>query len=246
MTQGFQESAERERTRFSDREEIEQIGEYRSFNPAAALSFILGLASIFALASYMSWIVPALGLCVGALGLWLANRRESMGGRGLAWAGIFLSLLFVSMAASRFVVERRVLYREAQVIGQGWLELVKAGEDEIAHQAMIHPARRQARGFSVDEYYEMDQDAMTAKDGVFNSSPAQDIVALGPDAQIKLIKNISQDIDLKYGKLIFQTYRVEAAGKKPVDATLVIARTYKEELKRASWIIADIKHPNDF
>ena len=47
------------------------------------------------------------------------------------------------------------------------------------------------------------------------------------------------------GKLIFQTYEVEAAGKDSVIATLVIARSYKEELKRATWIVADIKSPKE-
>ena len=30
-----------------------------------------------------------------------------------------------------------------------------------------------------------------------------------------------------------------------IEATLIIARSYKDELKRASWIVADIKDPDD-
>lgn len=236
-----------QQSRFSNREETEQIGEYRTFNPAAALAFILGLSSIFALVSFMSWIVPLIGVAVGALALWLASRRENMGGVGLAWTGIFLCLMFLSMAVSQFISQRQVIYSEAEVIGRRWLKLVIAGEDKIAHQAMMHPANRQARGFSVDEYYELDQDALVAKENIFTSSPAKEILGIGKDAEAKidLVKNHAQAIDLKYGKLIFQTYRIAAPGQKPIDATLIIARSYKDELKRASWIVADIKDPDD-
>ena len=238
----FSESPE---ARFSSSADFDQIGEYRSFNPAAALAFVLGLGSMFALVSFMSWVVPLVGVAVGALALWLATRRENMGGKFLAWTGIFLSLLFLSMAVSQFISQRQVIYGEAEVIGRRWLKLVVEGEDKIAHQAMMHPANRQARGFSVDEYYEMDKDAQIAKEKIFTSSPAKDILGIGKDAKIDLIKNHSQAVDLKYGKLIFQTYRVEASGKRPIDATLIIARSYKEELNRASWIVADIKDPDD-
>lgn len=243
----FQESNDRERATFSNREEIDQIGTYRMFNPAAALSFVIGLISALALVSFMSWVVPLIGVAIGALALWLAARRDNMGGATLAWVGIFLSLLFLSMAVSQFISERQVLYDEAEVIGRRWLKLVTEGEDKIAHQAMLHPANRQARGFSVDEYYDLDQDALEAKNSVFTSSPAKEILGIGKSApaKIDLIKNHSQGIDLKYGKLIFQTYRVEASGQKPIDATLIIARSYKDELQRASWIVADIKDPDD-
>jgi len=234
-----------EQARFSNREEFEQIGTYKKFNVAALVSLLFGVASVFVLASTLAWVIPFVALIVGAVALFLANRTENMGGKFLAWAGIFLALFFSSMSAARFFTERGVLYREAEVIGQKWLRLVTEGEAMIAHQAMMPVARRQARGFSVDDFYAKSKEATVAKDKIFTKSPATDIMALGPEAEIQLLGNHRQDVDLKYGKLIFQTYRVTADGKKPVEATLVIARSYKADIDSVSWIVADIKHPNE-
>ena len=89
----------------------------------------------------------------------------------------------------------------------------------------------------------MDQTAAVAKQKTFEESPAKEILAIGGDAKIELIRNITQDVDLKYGKLIMQTYRVTAADQKPIDATLTIARSYKEDLGKATWIVANIEPP---
>ena len=234
-----------EPTRFSNREEFERVGEYKKFNIAALVALLFGLASVFVLASTMAWIVPFIAVIVGAIALWLAAREENMGGRYFAWAGIFLALFFSSMSAAHFFGDRGVLYQEAEVIGSKWLRLVTEGEAEIAHQAMMPVARRQARGFSVDDFYAKSKDSTVAKDKVFTNSPAIDIMALGPEAKIQLVGNHRQNVDLKYGKLIFQTYRISAEGKKPVEATLVIARSYKADIDSVTWIVADIKHPDD-
>lgn len=229
--------------RFSNREEIEQIGEYRRFNVAAAVAFILGLASASALISWQMYIVPFLAVSVAALGLWLAARRDNMGGQAICWIAVFLALFFVSMSSAQSYFARQVRYSEAEVIGRKWLRLVTASEDKIAHQAMMHVTQRAAAGFSVDEFYNKNEEALLAKDKIFGRSPSKDIMELGPEAEIKLINNITQDVDLKYGKLIIQTYRVSAPSKEPVDATLIIARSYKEEIDRAIWMVLDIKVP---
>lgn len=230
-------------SRFSNREELEQIGEYRRLNVAAILALILGLGSVGALLHPQVWIVPILAVALGILGLALAHRRDNMGGTVTSWLAIALALFFVSTAASRIYFQRSVIYSEAEFIGRRWLQLVIDGEVEMAHQAMLHPASRQAFGLSVDDYYAMDEKAREDKDKVFSQPPAADIAALGPDAKIKLVRNITQDVDLEYAKLIRQTYRVSSPSKDPVEAMLTITRSFKPELGRAAWIVADIGKP---
>lgn len=229
--------------RFSNREDIEQLREYRRVNLPATLSLFLGICSIGALLHTYLWIVAFAAVFAGCLGLWLYHRSDGMGGAVSAWSGIALALFFLSWAVAQFFCQRQVIYSEAEVVARNWLRLVAAGEDEIAHQAMLHPAIRQASGFSVDEYYSMDEQAMRAKNDIFGKPPASKITELGADAEIELIKNVTQDVDLKYGKLILQTYQLTAPGKEPVVAMLTIARTYKPDLGRASWIVANIGDP---
>ena len=229
--------------RFSNRDEFDQISNYKRVNLPAILGMVLGIGSFGALFHPYLWIVPVVAVFLGGLGLWLQYRSEGMGGEISSWAGIALALFFLSWAAAQFYFQRQVIYSEAEVIARTWLKLVTHGEDEIAHQAMLHPAIRQASGFSVDEYYSMDEQAMTAMQNIFGKPPASDIMELGPDAKIELIQNVTQDVDLKYGKLILQTYRLIAPNKQPVEAMLTMARSYKEDLGRASWIIANIGEP---
>ena len=89
----------------------------------------------------------------------------------------------------------------------------------------------------------MDDKASEDKDKVFTTSPAADIMSLGPDAKIELIENVTQDIDLEYAKLIRQIYRISAQNKQPVEAMLTITRSFKPDLGRATWIVADVGLP---
>lgn len=232
-------------SRFSNRDELEQIAEYRRLNLASTFSVLLGLASASALIAPNLWIVPIVAILLGAGGLWMAKRSDNMGGIVPAWMGIALALFFVSWAAADIYFQRQVVYAESRAVAEQWLNLVIAGEDKIAHQAMMHPTARQPAGFSVDDYYSMDDKATSDKDRVFQASPAADIMALGSDARIKLIENITQDVDLRYAKLIRQVYRISAPGKEPVDAMLTITRSHKEELGRATWIVANIEPPEE-
>lgn len=232
-------------SRFSNRDELDQIAEYRRFNLASIFSVLLGLASASALIAPNLWIVPILAVLLGVGGLWMAKRSDNMGGATAAWVGIALALFFVSWAAADIYFQRQVVYAESKAVAEKWLNLVISGEDKIAHQAMMHPTARQPAGFSVDDYYSMDDQATTDKDRVFKASPAADIMALGADAKIRLIQNITQDVDLRYAKLIRQVYRVSAPGKEPVDALLSITRSHKEDLGRATWIVANIEPPEE-
>ena len=229
--------------KFSNREELDQIGEYRRVNAAGVLSLLLGIASAGALIHPNVWVVNFAAILLGMTGLWMTNRNDNMGGRFASWAGIALGLFFLAWAASQFIAHRMVLYGEAQAVAEDWLQLVVEGEDKIAHQAMLHPASRQATGFSVDDYYAMDENANTARKNIFGTKPASEILGIGGDAKIQHTKNVTQDVDLKYGKLILLEYRLTGKDKEPVDALLTIARSYKPELGRATWIVADIGLP---
>lgn len=231
--------------RFSNPDDVDEIVAYRRFNLFAWIALLVGLLAGVALLSPFLWSVPVLGIVLGICGLAMVRRNENMGGRGPSWIAITLCCFCLTWAISSFYFQRSVLYKEAEVIGKQWLQLVLDGEDMIAHQAMLHPARRQGGGFSVDQYYAMDEDSDAAKDRVFKIAPASEIMALGPDAEIRVLENqVQQKMpDLENAILLRQLYRISKEGGKSVEAILSITRQYRDDLGRANWIVADIEAP---
>lgn len=226
-------------TRFSNREELEQIDEYRRFNFLAVLAVVLGIASAGMLLHLYLWLIPILAIFFGLTALARIRKNDNMGGYALAWAGIALSLFFSTWAASGIYFQRRSIYREAQDVAHQWFDLVLDGEDEIAHQSMLHPSARQAGGLSVDDYYALDEKARKDMDKVFHTPPVSEILGK-KNAQVELLDNVTQDVDLTYAQLIRQVYRVTLPDREPIDLMMAITREFKDDLGRASWIVADV------
>lgn len=232
--------SEQTATRFSNQEELEQLGTYKRFNFVAVLGALLGLASSTMLLNLFLWLIPSLAVFCGILALYRIRKSQELGGYALAWSGIGLALFFTSWAGSHLYFQRLAIYQEAEAVATDWFELVFQGEAEIAHQAMLHPSVRQASGLNVREYYGRDEKARRDRDKVFQKPPVSGILALGDQAHAQLIDNITQDVDLTYAKLIRQVYRVSAPNQEPIDLMVSITRAWKDDLGRATWIVADV------
>lgn len=223
--------------------EREAMDEYRTVSMFAVASFGLGLLSVGALVHPSVWIVPFIAVFCGVFGLRSIRKHDNMGGTVSAWAGIVLALVCLSWAVSQYYFSRWVIFAEAQAVSEQWFRLVLDGEDMIAHQATLHPAQRQSAGFSVDEYYRMDEKAREDKDMFFSRPPASEVLALGQDAEITLVSNLTQDEQAGPAKVIRQVYRISAPNKKPVDAVISLTREYRADLGRATWIVAEVTPP---
>ena len=223
--------------------EREAMDEYRTVSMLAVASFVLGILSVGSLVHPGVWFVPVIAVCCGVFGLRSIRKLDHMGGTVPAWAGIVLALVFLSWAASQYYFSRWVIYAEAQAVSERWIRLVLDGEDMIAHQAMLHPAKRQSAGFSVDEYYRMDEKAREDKDRRFSQPPVSEMLALGHEAEITLLSNLTQDLSAGPAKVIQQVYRISAPNEKPVDAMMSLTREYREDLGRATWIVAEVLQP---
>lgn len=224
-------------SKFSNSGEVQQLTEYRRFNLLAIFAAVLGVLSVGVLVSPFLFILPLLAIFLGACGLGLHYRRDDLGGRVPAWVGIALAMFFMSWAASQFCFSRCVYYSEAHGVVNEWVDLVVKGELEIAHQAMMSVTRRQANSLSVDEYYAMDEEVAKQRDEVFAEPPLCDLVKMGEDTDVKLIKNVSLVHDLD-SSLMEQVYRVSPANGDPMDLKINTLRRFNKTAEKASWIIS--------
>jgi len=234
-----------EPTRFSGSGDEEQIGAYKRVNFMAIFALILGFVSAVATISPFLWIVPILALFVAIPALAI-SKRDDMGGGVPAWLAIALALFFISFSVSEYCFNRSVLYAEAYSIAEGWLELVVAGEDRIAHQGMMSVTARQGSGKSVDEYYELDKEASAELEKRFSVKPTSDLLGLGTDSKIELMKNVTIQFDHAVGiGMVVQLYRVTAPNKEPVEAKVILTRKFQTSSDRATWVVADLEENDE-
>jgi len=224
-------------------DERESFSEYRSLSLLAVTSLLLGILSVGALSYPGLWIVPLVAVFCGAFALRAIRKSDHVSGKFTAWAGIALALMFLSWAVSQYYFGRWVIYAEAQAVAERWIQFVLEGEDKIAHQAMLNPATRQSVGFSVDEYYQMDEKAREDMEKLFSEPPMSEMLGLGKEAKIELQRNITQDLKVGEAKLIRQIYRITAPNKSPIDAMITMTRQFRPEQGRATWIVAEVGKP---
>ena len=231
-----------EPTRFSGSGDEEQIGAYKRVNFMAIFAFILGVTSAVAIISPFLWIVPILTLFVAIPALAM-SKRDDMSGGIPSWLAIGLALFFISFAVSKYCFNRSVLYTEAFSITKDWLQLVVSGEKRIAHQAMMNITARQSSSKSLDEYYELDEEAAAELKKRFSVKPTSDLLGIGADSEIDLVKNVTIQFDhAVHLGMVQQVYRVTPPGKEPIEAKIILTRRFKDKATdQATWIVADVE-----
>jgi hypothetical protein len=126
---------------------------YRRLSPLAVLSAVAGLASATALVAPLLRIVPVAGVVLAIMALrGIAQRSESLTGRGLALVGLALSLIFGVGAIVKDSVEQRLHRAAAAEVAEKFLTLL--AEDKLAEAfelTLDFSQRRSAEG--VADYY---------------------------------------------------------------------------------------------
>jgi len=85
----------------SDEALVEQYSQYRAISATAVISCVLGVLSAAIFLGWVFAVIPLLGLIMGTLAILRIRRNPAeLSGRGVAQAGIALSLLFFCGGAS--------------------------------------------------------------------------------------------------------------------------------------------------
>jgi len=80
---------------------------YRAMNPASVGSFVLGVCSVVTVVHWLLFVVPVAGIVLGIASLCrIGNAPEELIGRGLARAGLGLSLLFWTLGSGWLIFDR--------------------------------------------------------------------------------------------------------------------------------------------
>ena len=119
--------------------------EYVAINVAAVMTLLLGLVSALAMVTSLLLVIPLAGVVCGVVALYqIKDSNGTQTGRGIAWTGIALSVLFAALVGGRVILEnvRTRADRDAVVAAVGEFGQKLAAADFAGAHAMLSPRMR--------------------------------------------------------------------------------------------------------
>jgi hypothetical protein len=219
---------------------------YSAISPAAIVALLLGVASIFAVGNLLLLIIPALAVVAAGMALLQIARSEGgVSGRWAAIAGLSLALLFASTAVARSITRAWHLRNEARTFANQWLQLVRQGRLEQAHQWHLPPDERQLAGTSLVQYYHDSPTAKEQLDQFFQATPLSRIVAAPSDAQLRY-EHVAEQLALDKSDRVALRYMMDNAQPSAASElrfVVVVERTRSDVDSRGEWQIAAVVDP---
>lgn len=227
--------------------ESDMVG-YSAISQAAVAALLLGLASFFAIGNLLWLILPALAIFAAAVALVSIARSDgSVSGRWVALTGLALALLFASTAISRSVSRAWHLRSEARTIADNWLDLVRQGKLQSAHQWHLPAPQRQRASTSLAQFYEQNGAAREQLEGFFLAAPLNQIVAAPPAAALRY-ERVAEQLSLGASDRVALAYVLESLsqdGTESLEFVVVVERTKDKGDPAGQWQIAAVAEPQD-
>jgi hypothetical protein len=215
---------------------------YSAISPAAIVALVLGLASFFAIGNLLWLILPALAIVAALMALaQIARSDGSISGRWAAVAGLSLALLFASTSIARSVSRAMHLRSSARTLADEWLELVRRGQLEQAHQWHLPAEERQNPGVSLAQFYHDSKPAKEALDSFFQTSPLSHVVAAPPEAKLQFDRVVEQ-LSLEKNDRVAMLYTLTDGGH---ETEFVVVTEYMRNKRNSDghWQIPAVVFP---
>lgn len=216
-----------------------EIAAYRPLSKLAILGLVWGVLSATAVVDPSTWPVPALGIVINGLALWLIARNSTeLLGRKAALIGLVLSILFAVAGPTQRYSYRFMLDREARRFARAWFEFLSRGEVLKAHQLTLRPEDRSPLDDGLDWLYDEIPERQEQIKRYRNEQPVRTLQALGERALVRYFQTESMRRDS--GKdVVYQLYAVtfdDADEKKTFFVRLELHRLDLAD-GRANWMI---------
>lgn len=212
--------------------------ELRSYRPLSGLALAaaaVGLLSAAALIAAPLWLIPIVGIILSVAALQSSSLRSgAAGGKPAALLGLMLATFFLTLAVGRVAYLRQQIHREARFAAERWLELVRQGELEAAHQATLPPYRRQISPYGLRTVYESTDELQQGRDQLFEEPPARHVVHRGLSAQWEFVRSAEQSAEQQSWYVVLH-YSISGDDEPPVLARVVLRRFDAGKGEPASW-----------
>ncbi len=230
------------RSRFETLDPEENLDSYRTLSLLAVFSFLLGLAAPLLLLSVLWGIAPLCSILLGYFAL--KQIRYSDGGligRGLAKWGIFLSLFFLVMVPTQWLVHRQLVRTEAKQFAAHVLEMLK--QEEITEYS-----RLQRSPFSRPE-------SVTLSSLISDQFAREDFVSLLQQSTLRTLLNLKgrweyqsyateyQTVDQNERDYVVQSFAInwdDNGERRTFFVNVKAARSEDPKLGKAGWQVIDV------
>lgn len=217
----------------------------------AVFSLLLGILSATALVSKLMWCVPIVGVTLAVVALRTISKNQSIVvGRGAAYIGLALGLLFFTSATAGHFVRQRTLCRLARPHTKAWIEMVREGRLYEAHQLTLDQEKRERPGTNLRVLYETTEEMRVEMEAFFGESPLKEIVELGRQGQLRFEADEEVSVARDSGKnvdFVVQRYAIvyEVDGKPTTLSFMVsITRDYDANHREARWRVREVFPPD--
>lgn len=213
----------------------EDLPEYRAMSAAGVVALLLSLLSLIALAEPFCWPVPLIALVV-SVWAWrrVVRRGNEVSGRGVAWAGVLVSLAVSVSAPAQWVWHRHILAREASQVGMVWFDLLAHGETYAAWRLGLEPGRRPREALLPVDLANRNPAEYEQLQGFIDRPLVQKLLALGPKARACCPEILQQFTGYEHDAvdLVYQVHYEEDGHEQTLSVRMQLDRVaYRSRIK---------------
>jgi hypothetical protein len=184
----------------------ETVARYSAVSRPAILALFLGLASALALVSPILVIVPLAAAATAVVALrQISSSGAQYSGRWSATVGLCLAMLFAGWGLSREWTRQARLQEQARQFAEEWLQLVRDGKLQRAHQYMNPPGARLSSDAAIAEFYRTDAEAGEVMKSLFANEPLKTLSSMRSNGSVEFRalagqsrRGFSDDVILQY------------------------------------------------
>ncbi len=219
--------------------------EYHSLSIAAIVGLLLGLASVLAFVHYLLLLVPVLAIVVCGYALLEIRRYEPhVTGRKAAMIGICLAVALGTGAIVKTTSHRLAIEHEAARVGTSWIELVRSGQLEKAHQLTLDSYERLAPSADLKSAYAELPDLQT-KLAEFKASPiVNELSAPGRTTHIVVdrLELFHESQDSTYVPATYEVDTIQDGKSQKMVIGLRMYRVLDRRIRQLVWQIIPVKN----
>ncbi len=224
--------------------------EPRSICWLAVAALVLGVLSFGAVFIPLMWLLPVAGSTVALAALFslMRDTERRQLGRGPAWIGLVLCLIFLTWGVSHQLARQYLVARQSQVFGERWLQMILAGQVQEAYQLRLHPSERRGSAAEVASFLARDEESRFAFEQFAREDLLVDLLELGPQATVQPVgtEGFESHRSRFEGRVdtIALRYRVQGdrdGSPESLVVRLVLSRSRERELPEASWRVVQFE-----
>jgi hypothetical protein len=221
-----------------------ELAAYRALSGLAVAALVFGLLAALAMIDPLLWAVPIVGtaLGIGALRR-IKEQWPALSGRGFAWVGLVLSLVFVVAAPTQWLAYRWQVRTEARQFAEMYFRDLANRRPEKAFQLSLPPQQRLA--LKDDEqlwgFYRNNQKMRQRLENFANSPLVRTLLALGSErATVRFYETLDQQSADGNRDVVNERYAVTYEEQGEKKTFFVDVQMVRQELPdhTANWLMS--------